>query len=280
MEPEEKTNNSEPEVQEQEQAQTPDEGESTAPSTDQEQETGEGKQPEADLQKEEGGDEETPSFTDKVDPSKLSPELQKVYKSMQADYTRKTQEIKSIMPKYQEAEQARQVLQQLWADPEFQKWRAAETERRQQAGQQQEPDYENMTEEDRYKHYEEKIKKLEDQVNQSQQTYGTFIKQAQMEKAHKVITDFRRKYPEVTDQEAAELAPVIRRHGVPIEKAYIMTHPERFEQKAVEKARAELQAKKKANLETGGGAQASPQTPDKPSLDQALAMARKEHGWK
>lgn len=35
----------------------------------------------------------TESFTDKVDPSKLPPELQNIYKSMQADYTRKTQKL-------------------------------------------------------------------------------------------------------------------------------------------------------------------------------------------
>lgn len=43
-------------------------------------------------QPQEGGE----PFTDKVDPSKLSPELQEYYKSMQADYTRKTQEIAPI----------------------------------------------------------------------------------------------------------------------------------------------------------------------------------------
>ncbi len=277
MPSEEETNNPEVQAEEQEQAQTSDVEESQAPSTEQEQGTGEeDKQPEADLSAEEG--EEAAPFTDKVDPNKLSPELQKVYKNMQADYTRKTQEIKSIMPKYQEAEQARQVLQQLWADPEFQKWRATETERRQQA--QQEPDYDNMTEEDRYKHYEEKIKSLEDRLNQSQQTYGTFIKQAQMEKAQKTINDFRAKHPEAKEEELARLAPVIRQHGINLEQAYTLTYPDRFKQQAVDKARSELQAKKKANLETGGGTQASPQIPDKPSLDQALAMAKKEHGYK
>lgn len=277
MPPEKETNNPEIQAEEQEQAQTSDIEESQAPSTEQEQGTGkEDKQPETDLSAEEG--KEAAPFTDKVDPNKLSPELQKVYKNMQADYTRKTQELKSIVPKYQEAEQAKQVLQQLWADPEFQKWRTAETERRQQA--QQEPDYDNMTEEDRYKHYEEKIKSLEDRLNQSQQTYGTFIKQAQREKAQKTINDFKAKHPELREEELARLAPVVRQHGINLEQAYTLTYPDRFKQQAVDKARGELQAKKKANLETGGGAQASPQTPDKPSLDQALAMAKKEHGYK
>lgn len=277
MPPEKETNNPEIQAEEQEQAQTSDIEESQAPSTEQEQGTGkEDKQPETDLSAEEG--KEAAPFTDKVDPNKLSPELQKVYKNMQADYTRKTQELKSIVPKYQEAEQAKQVLQQLWADPEFQKWRTAETKRRQQA--QQEPDYDNMTEEDRYKHYEEKIKSLEDRLNQSQQTYGTFIKQAQREKAQKTINDFKAKHPELREEELARLAPVVRQHGINLEQAYTLTYPDRFKQQAVDKARGELQAKKKANLETGGGAQASPQTPDKPSLDQALAMAKKEHGYK
>ena len=36
---------------------------------------------------------QTEPFTDKVDPSRLPPELQSIYKSMQADYTRKTQKL-------------------------------------------------------------------------------------------------------------------------------------------------------------------------------------------
>jgi hypothetical protein len=59
-------------------------------------------------------DEET--FSKSFDPNKLPEELKPIYKSMQADYTRKTQELARMRREY---EQYKQIFQKLAENPEF-----------------------------------------------------------------------------------------------------------------------------------------------------------------
>ena len=82
---------------------------------------------------EEKPSDETPSKEDKVeedsgetfaksfDPKKLSPELQEAYKSMQADYTRKTQEIANVRKAAEAYDRFRPHLQKIFADENLSK---------------------------------------------------------------------------------------------------------------------------------------------------------------
>jgi len=254
----------------------------------------EGKQPQKkeDLQEEgkeeEGKKEEEAkegelSFTEKIDPKKLSKELQPIYKGMQADYTKKMQEIAGIQTEYGKATQAREVLEKLWADPEFQKWRVTETDRRKAAAKmQEEPDLDAMTEEQRIQWYVDKAvaKNQAEMEKKFASTYGVFMNTKMSEEAQAKIDNFRKSHSEITDVELASLAPIIRLHQVDMEQAYILKFPERFKEAAVEKARAELRDKKKANLETGEAPEGAPTLSDLPSFDEAVKAAKEEVGIK
>jgi hypothetical protein len=60
--------------------------------------------------------EDIESFTSSVDPSKLPQELQGVYKQMQADYTRKTQEVAGLRRSAEAYQRFQPYLQKIFAD--------------------------------------------------------------------------------------------------------------------------------------------------------------------
>lgn len=237
---------------------------------------------EEDKEKEEGKEGELP-FTEKIDPKKLPKELQPIYKGMQADYTKKMQEISSIQSAYGQATQAKEVLEKLWADPEFQKWRVSETERRKASAEmQQKPDFDAMTEEQKIQWFVDKAvaKNQAEMEKKFASTYGVFMNTKMSEEAQAKIDNFRKSHSEITDPELVSLAPIIRLHQVDMEQAYILKFPERFQAAAVEKARAELRDKKKANLETGEAPESSSTLSEFPTFDEALAKSKEELGIK
>ena len=281
--PPKETNNPEPETEEQVSTQTKEESTDTQLGTEEGTGKETGKQPQKeDLQKK-AAEEGELQFTEKIDPTKLPKELQSIYKSMQSDYTKKMQEMKSIETNFSEAQQAKDALEKLWADPEFQKWRVAETERRRLAIEmQQKPDFDSMTEEQKIQWHVKRAvaeteRRLEDKFAR---TYGVFMNSKMAEEAQIKIDNFKKEHPEATDDDLASLATTIREHGVDLNQAYILKFPERFTALAVKKAREELELKKRANLEIGGIGEGSPQIIEKPTFEQALEISKKELGLK
>ena len=275
----ENTNNPEVEVESQVETQPEVEGSGQQLKTKTEgiSEQEESTQPQEDVQ-----EQDEPSFTDKVDPEELSPELKKIYKSMQSDYTKKTKTLKEIQQDYQKAKQAEYYLSQLMNDKSFQRWRENYLSMSQAGDNQekeQEPDFDAMTEEEKYQYFAKKAadeteQRLREEFNK---TYGTFMNASLQEKASNIISNFKKEHPETNDNELAKLAPIIKKHNLTLEQAYAMTYPDRVGKAAVEKARKELYVKKKANLETGNlPGEAAPSSPSKPSFKEALEMARRE----
>ncbi len=224
--------------------------------------------------------DELDSFTKGVDPEKLSPELKTIYKSMQSDYTKKMQDLKQIQSVFPEYERAAQILNQLASDPEFQKWRESEVQRRNQTPKEPEPDFDNMSEDERYEYIAKKVaKETEDRLrNEFQQTYGTFMNKELEAKAMGTINEFKTKHPEAKNDELAKLAPVIKAHNLTLDQAYAMTYPDRVSKQALEKARQELYVKKQANLETGNlPGDAAPNTSGQPmSVQESWEMSKRQ----
>lgn len=103
-----------PEIEEEQPSEEPDEAEEEAEEDEPEKEESE-EEPKA--EKEEPEDSE-PKFTEKVNPDELPPELQTVYKQMQGDYTRKTQEIAGLKREAQQYQKYRSLVDYLAKNPQ------------------------------------------------------------------------------------------------------------------------------------------------------------------
>ncbi len=99
-------------------------------------------------EKPESGSKESDGFT-RIDPKTLPPELQSIYKSMQADYTRKTQEVADLRKSHD-------GMRQILSDPDVQRLIYAKAyglempkqEQQSAEAKKQEPDVSTMTDEE------------------------------------------------------------------------------------------------------------------------------------
>jgi len=197
-------------------------------------------------------------------------DLPKSYKELRAEFTRRTQEWAEKEKKYAELEKK---LKELEENPYFQQW-TEEMKKMAQAQQTQEPDWDSMTEEEKFNYLvDQRVKEILDKE------VKPFIDATMIEKAQDTLNRFFSEHPEAKDRQD-EIADVMEKYNMPIDEAWKFLTVDEIKEKTKQEVLAELEAKKKANLEVPGRKPSSPTIKKGMSVEEAYELAKRQAGLK
>ncbi len=207
---------------------------------------------------------------------KLSPEEQKAYKAFQAEFTKKSQSLSELEKAKAEYEE---TFNRLSSDPEIS---AIFKARQEKAAKAQQPDFSKMSDEEIFnytvdKRVEEKLTTLEQKMEQK---YGTYIDNNLAQQGNKIIKDFATE-KKISVEESMELTKALFSYQPKLEDMYTLKYAKQIPEVAKQEALDDLDLKKKANLELGNvPSGVAPIVPERPTVRQALEMAKRETGIK
>lgn len=201
--------------------------------------------------------EETDEFLGKADPKDIKdPVAKKLVENLRKDYTKKMMEIGEVRTKAQ-------AMEDLRNNPEFMDWVKSKAEAEKAKNVQQEEDIQKVVDlsqmdeneraefiRNRFKDEikREILKEVKKEVEPIQKTVE-FQKEQSVQAQMKATADaFFSKYPDA-DKFRTPIAEYVRA-GIDLEKAWKVVQFEQAPSKAINQARAELEAKKNANLLT------------------------------
>lgn len=242
------------------------------------------------------------SFTN-IDPSKLPPELQPIYKSMQADYTRKTQETAEIRKR-------NEVAEQLFANPDIQRaiYQTLYPQASQPVAQppaKEEEDLSQLSEEELFERaVETKVSEKLEEFKAALEPQQKFVYQQNLQSAMtNAIETMRKKYPDFdnygaairqafsspqdpTAEKTVEQLVVTGQIVRALDMAYTNLAFPKLVEKSKQDARQEVVQKKAANLPSNT---VSPERvvsksgvdstkPLQQQIEDAWKEARKQHG--
>jgi ubiquinone biosynthesis protein Coq4 len=202
--------------------------------------------------------------------SRLSKAEQKAYKAFQAEFTKSKQKLSDY-------ELFEQQVNSMLSDPEVSALLKAKSEK---AKAEKQPDLSKMSEEEIFnytvdKRVEEKLSALEQKMEAK---YGSFINESLVKQGNQLINDFAQSKGLEVDA-VRELAKYAVGHRVSLDEAYKVAYFDKIPEQAKQDALKDLEIKKNANLELGNvPTGATPVSPQKPTIKEALDMARKETG--
>jgi hypothetical protein len=199
------------------------------------------------------------------------PELQKIAKSMQADYTKKTQALASERQEYEQLQSWRKDLE---SNPYFQQW-ADDMQRIAKIQQGKQPDLDSMTEQERIDYMvQQKVNEvLENQVNPRVQTLES-------ERANARVDKFLTDNPTAKDH-STDIAAVMKQHPtVDMDTAWKFVQAEKglSKESAKKEVLKDLEVKDNANLEMPGKQASQPAKKKGMSVEEAWELAEKQVG--
>lgn len=191
--------------------------------------------------KEEGKDEEV--------------NYEKRYKDLQSEFTKTREQLK----------EHKNWREQLKGNPHFQQWAASLKE---QAQQQQKPDFDNMSEEERFNYLVDQ--RVNERLNKEVKPY---IDSTMQKEANETLNRFFNDNPDAKGHDE-EIAEVMTKYNMPINEAWKYLGADTAEEKAKQKALEELEAKKKANVEMPKSKPSSPSIKKGMSVEEAFKLAQ------
>lgn len=202
-------------------------------------------------------------------PDSLKPELQKAYKQMQAQWTKKNQ---SLSSERQEAAKLRQWKEQLESNPYFQQW-AREMENAAKAEQQR-----NLA----YMPEEERIAYLVDQkLNQILETkISPRVANLEADRAYARVEKFLAENPEAKNYTKNMVAIMKAHPTLSMEDSWKLVKASFAKENAKKEVMQEISLKERANLELPGKQASLPAGKKGMSVEEALELAERQTGIK
>lgn len=205
------------------------------------------------------------------DPKTLEgkPELEKAYKQMQSNWTKKNQDFSGKQDRYDKLEAWEKDLN---SNPYFQQW-AQDMERMvkmQQAGQK---DISNMTEQERFDFAVDK--KLSDYIEQK---IDPRVKTLEQERATARVDTFLSQNPEAKEY-AVKISGIMKQHPtLSMEQAWKFIKSDFAKDDAKKEVLSELEVKGNANLELPGKQASQPARKAKMTVEESAELASRQTG--
>ncbi len=207
------------------------------------------------------------------DPKSLEgkPELEKAYKQMQSNWTKKNQDFSSKQSEYDQLSSWKKDLE---SNPYFQQWAddMARMAKMQQSGQK---DISNMTEEERFNFAVDK--KLNDYIEQK---IDPRVKTLEQERATARVDKFLTENPNAKEY-AVKISNLMKQHPtLDMETAWKLIKADFAKDDAKKEVLGELKVKGDANLELPGKQASQPAKKAKMSVEEAAELAERQTGYK
>lgn len=215
-----------------------------------------------------------PASEGKFDPNKLTPELQTVYKQIQADGTKKYQEAATLRKQAEGAMEKVKVFDELLANPEFQEWLTAKRSGKLPQEKSSQEELENMTEEQRIQHFAQKIanekfRELEKQIAPVKDFQNKMVADREIDECLRVYgDDFWKQYDAIQTKLSDP-----RYQQVPLKDLYELVVSKDRESLGRQKALDELTNKKAASSPRPGGSSATIPSGKAKTMMEAAMMA-------